>query len=475
MSLCFFMQEEGDADIEVTENGKSVAKYTTKGIAAPELGYNPSQTNYARPYLPFSIPFGHKLRIDGLKENTAYGYKVTCGGAKYENSFRTAPSSARNMRFICYSDSETEPESMGKRVAWEDPRDRESTRRYFVDQTEGYASNIVEMVRRKPDLILISGDLVEMGSKQVDWDEFWRHNAGEYNDPGGSIPIIAAPGNHEYNSYSARGGEEGIEKFLTYFDYPPAVKGGEKERYHRLDYGNATLLFLDLNNGVDGDGERDTNFYLAKEKGSKAPDFDEGSMQWQWLEEQLKDGQRKGNFLFVFSHHCPFSVGYHGRKNGEKGLSQYEEELSGTPSRLLLPLLLRYGVHAWICGHDEILERSEVVGEKVSPDGKKIAHKLQIYDVGYSGDGLRGYERTSCPNAFEKFRAHKDSIEKWENGILVDGGKHYGHLEININTNCVGRWEATFSPVYIFVSTNSMGATTHFERRVYDDEIVVPL
>ncbi len=480
MTVMWFMQEGGRGRIswweaESEDRPKAVSCAASQMRYAPELYYNPEQTNYAKPYLPFTIPVQHRVRIDGLKAGTRYGYKVECGGCVYTNAFRTAPSADTPIRFICYSDSETEPESTGARVAWDDPADDTSRRRYFIDQTTGYASNIVEIVRRSPDLILISGDLVQKGSKQVDWDEFWRHNAGELNDPAGSIPILAAPGNHDYYAYGDDAGEGGMRKYLTYFEFEPnraAVDHDQRERFHRLDYGPATFLFLDLNNGPDDDPARDTNRYLGQ-AACRAPDFNEGSAQWRWLEAQLADAQRKSRFTFVFSHQCPYSVGYHGRANGEKGSEIHGEALSGTAVRCLTPLLLRYGVAAWICGHDEINERSEIQGTAIGPDGRKRAHRLLVYDVGYSGDGLRGRQRTEKPNPYEVFRAHKDSQEVWEDGLLVDGGKHYGHLEVNVSTNASGRWEATIESAYVFVTTNALGRAVGFERRVYPDVVRV--
>ncbi len=477
MTLSWFMQEPCDGKVSWREAGAATpaGSATTKPERMDDLAYF-NYTNYPSPYLPMTIPFRHRVRLTGLKPGTRYDYRVECGGKTYANSFRTAPQGDAPIRFICYSDSETEPESTGARVAWEDPSGKDAKRRYFIDQTTGYASNIVHILRRNPDLIMISGDLAEKGSKQVDWDEFWRHNAGALNDPAGSIPILAAPGNHDYHAYNEDCGERGMRKFLSYFEFEPndaEVAPDQRQRFHRLDYGPATFLFLDLNNGPDGDAELDTNLYMNGDA-CRAPHFTEGSAQWNWLETQLADARGKSRFIFVFSHQCPYSVGYHGRVNGEKGTEAYGEELSGTAARILVPLLLKYGATAWICGHDEIMERSEVAGKMICDDGSERDHVLQVYDVGFSGDGLRGRQRTTNPNPFEKFRVHTDSKEVWKDGLLVDGGKHYGHLEVNIATNAQGVWEASFTPAYVFVSTNAQGQAVGFDRRVYDDEFRVP-
>jgi hypothetical protein len=72
------------------------------------------------------------------------------------------------------------------------------------------------------------------------------------------------------------------------------------------------------------------------------------------------------------------------------------------------------------------------------------------------------------------FRAQKDAPEIYDqNKILLDGGKHYGHMEINVREERPGVWTATMEPVYIFVHKDSNGKAAGFERRVYNDVVVL--
>ncbi len=57
--------------------------------------------------------------------------------------------------------------------------------------------------------------------------------------------------------------------------------------------------------------------------------------------------------------------------------------------------------------------------------------------------------------------------------LLVDGGQHYGHVEVNIEPGTNGQLQAQLEPVYIFPLLDADGAVLGFERRVYDDVTVI--
>lgn len=163
-------------------------------------------------------------------------------------------------------------------------------------------------------------------------------------------------------------------------------------------------------------------------------------------------------------HHCPYSSGPHGKP---PGTAKGEDPQSGRPTRVLMPMFLKYGVDLTLCGHDEMYERSEIEGVEVLPDGRRRSHTLQVYDVGMAGDGLRGPE---VDNPYAKFLAFRDAPEVWEHGRLVSGGRHYGHLTIKVVPKGKG-WTATLTPVYILPHKTDSGWS--FERREYPDRVVL--
>jgi len=439
--------------------------------------------------------YQHRVRFENLRTHTDYRYEVTpSGGASYANTFRTLPDKNTPVRFIGICDTETTKASGGATDEWD--TQEKGRIDYYVSRSVGYASNIVHMVKRQPDLITISGDLAAKGYVQDNWDEFWRENAGGlglgYNDPAGSIPILSAIGNHDLKDgstvSSSGGGESALKKFLTYFEFNPnGVKyeysdgtttketRDTSELFHRTDLGPVTLIFLDTNKGDNTDCSKWTQDYADRPE-MRAPDFNPGSLQYTWLTNNLADAQRNSRFTFVINHHCPYSVGQHARPSNGKGYSSYNtgsgyDGESGNAVRILVDTMIRYGVDGWLCGHDEIQEHSQRKGKETLPDGTQRDHTVNIYDLGSGGDGLRGAELVK--NSYEVFRAYEDDRDTWENGVLVSGGCHYGHLEVDVTTNKNGKWTCSLTPAYVFIYKDANSKVCGFERRCYRDRIII--
>lgn len=482
MTVIWFSEKDQPGRLSYRSPSGRTVTVTVNPVRSDALAYPEWEvTSFFAGKAP-SLPFRHTVRLTGLRPDAVYSYTVEQGSSRFAASFRTAPKSERAIRFMAYSDSETEPESTGQPAEWSDPANPSAKRSYLIDQTQGYANNLAVINSRQPDFVLIAGDLAQHGGEQRDWDEFWKHIASPDGTKSiaGHIPFLAAPGNHDYyegsslGQYDQPGSERAIGKYLTYFEYPSngAEDPAQRNRYYRFDYGPVTVISLDAVNGAPDKTDHDTNFYLKGERepgGGHAPDFNPGSAQYRWLERQLQEAQAKSRFTFVMFHHIPYSVGPHGWPAGEgKG---YDNQ-SGRPTRILDPLFMKYGVDAVLCGHDEMLERSEISGTEIRPDGSSAPHIVEYYDVGVGGDGLRGPEK-GLANPNQKFLVHTDAPEAWKDGVLVDGGKHYGHLEINVARASNGKWRAEITPVYVFPLVRKDGTYTGYERRQYKDVITL--
>jgi len=442
--------------------------------AAPELAYHPLEAALLPDGAPVSPPYRHEVRLEGLSAGTRYEYRVFQDGEEAGGRFRTPRAGDTPLRFIVYADSETEPESTGKPAAWPGTDPATAERVYPVDQSTGYRENLAVIAARRPDFVAIAGDLVQSGGEQRDWDEFWRHN-GEL---AASVPIFPALGNHEYfggpgglGKYANPDSERAVAKYLAYFDLPGNGAAAHRERYYSVTIGPVTLVVLDGNDAHPHRSVHDPNWRLQGEQaGEAAPDWRPGSAQFRWLEGELAKAQAGSRFTFVMFHNCPYSSGVHGQIPGE---GEGQDILSGVPLRELSPLFLRRGVDALLTGHDEMYEHSVLYGAEVLADGSEVPQELHVYDVGVGGDGLRG-PVPGVENPARVFLAHTDAPEIWsDDGALLDGGKHYGHLEVNIERNAGGSWQARLDMVYLFPVAGPGGAVERFERRVYADSVIL--
>lgn len=489
--------------------------------------------------------YKHSVDVRGLLPDKRYRYTVRHASARFTDQFSTAPTRDgwRHIRFVAMSDSETEPLGRVQRREWAPGALAEGglarptaeqggawdqvfgtttlssvrTLRYVLTEDEGYRRNLQVVESRDPDLLLMPGDLVQGGGYQPGWDEFFRHNAGELGTGLSRRPIVPALGNWE--NFGALNGGYGTPddrsavvrsraKYHVYVDAPDNGTANHRDNYHRTDYGPITILTLDSSNGEPDDAAAnypadqkaegteyngpgtDTQQNFTRQEyeaagGTDLADFNPGSIQWNWAEEQLADARARGQIIFVQFHHAPYS-------NGEHGVPMDHESTSGqggTPMRQYQPMFERFGVAAVLSGHSEMFERSFV-----DEDGDGTG--VHYYDVGIAGDGLRG-ERRDGPtlndpllgyNPFSRWTADQHEPERWAsvNGVLqlVEGGKHYGHLEVNVHrlpsaqrpdggSGAVAR--VTLTPVHVFPVLDQDRDLVRTERRVYGDGVTLLL
>jgi len=451
----------------------------------------------------------HSIDVRDLTPGTTYDYLVTQGDATFTGTFRTAPSAGAwtSIRFMAMSDSETEPRGNTNRRDWslgalaegsldrpaDWPKDGAGRDLYPLTETFGYQQNLRILEERDPDFVMMPGDLVQGGGYQLGWDEFFRHTAGEYDTIFTDRPLIPALGNWE-NFAAVNGGydpaavEFSRSKYKVYFDAPSNGTPEHQDQYYRIDYGPVTIITIDSSNGLP-DETRDEptpgtdigtdtqeNVSIDTYPGDDLADYNPGSAQWAWVEAQLADARAAGQVIFVQWHHVPFSSGVHGFPMSHPQSSGQ----GGTPLRIYHETLEQFGVAAVFCGHSEMFERSFV---DLDGDGNGIHY----YDVGVSGDGMRGgvidevTGEYGGQNGFSQWTADRSEPELWvetpEGVTLARGGKHYGHLEINLNsTGGLGFGTITFTPVHSFPILNAdyepVGDT---ERRVYGDVVALAI
>jgi Calcineurin-like phosphoesterase len=247
----------------------------------------------------------HTLRLRNLTAGTAYHYRVVvrtqaaplasaalqpplspgeladAGDAQ----FHTPPPPGRPLRFVVYGDVRSGHDvhaQLARAIADEDP-----------------------------DLALITGDLVDRGTDEGDWEKFFEVAAQLLRQ----VAVFPAPGNHEY----ARLGR-GVGNFLSLFRWP--LRAGEEEAaYYSFDAGGVHFVALDSN-----------------QYGSPR--------QLAWLEKDLQAAKKRAHAIFAFAHEGPWSTGMHGDNN--LAIKEYA------------PVLERHNVAMFFYGHDHHYERGRV-------------------------------------------------------------------------------------------------------------------
>jgi hypothetical protein len=532
MLFTWFTTSDTPGSISITGPGlKSPRVIASEPVLVPTLDYQASAELSAGGAFPFAttaifsspgVParnWRHRVPVTGLQPDTEYAFTVTQGASTYSNTFRTAPApdTDRTLRFHVVSDSETLVLGRTRFREWSrtTPQTPGSTGRptgtgrgrttYFLTETVGYDENIAAMKSRDADLLIMPGDLIEgtANEQQRRWDEFWRHNAGEYDDLLSGRPIVAAIGNNcIYNGPSPDTNsmvKYARDQWSGYFDFPANDDPAAKDLYFRTDYGPVTVITLcsvgalpPNDNVAPPQGQdRNVNFpqnldtnraWLLNYPYGDLPDFNIGTAQWKWAVEQLAAARAEGRIIFVQWHHTPFSRGIHG--------SSVTSTQSGEAMRIYAPLLEQYRVAAVFCGHSEVAEQSWF---DLDGDG----YGVHLWDVGAAGDGLRGVEdavgqesaaivawRTNplnplgaawSPNPYSVWSADGSEPETWEGNRLLGGGKHYGFLEVDVASVGKGAFRVELQNWHVFPlnAGDADFTVTGYELRRYDNRVVL--
>lgn len=222
----------------------------------------------------------HTLTLGGLRPSTSYDYRVQLGDAAETQRipFHTQPLAGRPVRFVIYGDVRSGHDT--------------------------HAELVRSILHEDPDLAIMTGDLVDMGSDEGDWDRYFDVATPLLR----SVPVYPAPGNHEY----ARGGR-GQARFRTLFD----LTGPS---WHAFDVAGVHFIALD------------SNEYRAPE-------------QLAWLRRDL-ESSRHARAIIAYAHEGAYSSGLHG--DNELAKTQYA------------PLLEQAGATLYVSGHDHHYERGRV-------------------------------------------------------------------------------------------------------------------
>jgi calcineurin-like phosphoesterase family protein len=251
----------------------------------------------------------HVLRMSGLRPGAVYHYRVRA---------RTAIAQAAGGDIVqSHNKSETGQLADSGDVLFHTPPDGGRPLRFAVygDVRSGHdvhAALDQSLADEQPDLAILTGDLVDRGSDEGDWERFFEIAGPLLRQ----LSIYPAIGNHEY---AARG--KGLLAFMELFRWPIAAPDDEPPWYS-FDVGIAHFVALDSNQ-------------------YKSP------RQLGWFERDLREARRRGaRALFVYAHEGPASSGMHGD--------------NAICVRDYVPIMLRYRVSMFFGGHDHDYERGRI-------------------------------------------------------------------------------------------------------------------
>jgi hypothetical protein len=240
----------------------------------------------------------YKHTITGLTPGNKYYYRVTVDPNQYIGSFRAAPPEDVNeFKFLAYGDTRTGT--------------------FVHDMVDGAMVNTFKADPNYQTFTLLTGDWVNNGKKEEDWDEeFFNPAALNTRELQANLPINGCIGNHDWGSNSTP-----PTLFDKYWPYP-YVDGF----YWSFDYGPAHIAVVDQH----------------------SEEYHSSSEQYSWLEHDLATTDKDWKFLMF--HKPGYSAGGH---HDDSFVQKYVQ-----------PLCEWYGVDIVFCGHNHYYARCDKNGVK---------------------------------------------------------------------------------------------------------------
>ena len=255
----------------------------------------------------------HSVRLENLDPATMYAYRVGDGEEHWSEwfQFRTASAADDPFTFVYFGDAQNSVRSLWSRV---------------IREANQHAPRAAFMLH--------AGDLINNDERDAEWGE-WFGAGGWLN---GMIPVIATPGNHEYD-------DDRISKhWRPQFAFPLNGPPGLEESVYWIDYQGARIISLNSNERIDE--------------------------QCDWLRSVLSDSRRPRWTIVTFHH--PIYSSSRDRDNPELRAAWR-------------PILEEHGVDLVLQGHDHSYARSGLGGPTNVAEGVRHASGNTVFVVSVSG------------------------------------------------------------------------------------------
>jgi acid phosphatase type 7 len=286
--------------------------------------------------------------LDRLVPSSRYRYRVEAGGQVWRGELTTAPEVGADVPFSF--------------IVMGDTRSGADAHRRVVER----------VAQEVPDFVVGTGDMVDDGSHDDQWQQFFEIEHQLLRDN----VYFPAIGNHD-----RQGRGRTADAYRAFFSVPS--NGDDTERYYAFSYAAARILVLDSN---------EYSFALSD--------------QTAWLERQLIAARQDPRVRHVFAvmHHPPFSIAVHG---GSRDLRER-----------WTPLFEKYQVSAVFSGHDHVYERAEKNGIRyfVTGGGGAPLYRLRPSPSAEDLDAVKKFERVYH---FLRVSVIGDRVEV--TGVRVDG------------------------------------------------------
>jgi hypothetical protein len=303
----------------------------------------------------FTLVTEHKIKLTNLKPDTKYYYSI--GGLKdtlqgdENNFFKTLPVAAK--------------EGFYRIGVFGDCGDLNTSQANVRDEFVKYlGSNYLNA------WLLLGDNAYNDGTDAEYQAKFFN----VYKDLLKKYPLFPTPGNHDYHDADFTANYQQDHHATAYYqNFSMPINGqsggipSHNKAFYSFDLGNIHFISL------DSYGKEENKYFL----------YDTLGPQVQWLKKDLQQNKNK-DWVIVYTHFPPYSMGSHNSDN-ESGLYKIREDL--------VPILERYGVDLFICGHSHVYERSKLMKGYF---GKEADFDSAKYDLS-SSSGLYDGSKNSCP------------------------------------------------------------------------------
>eukprot|EP01121_Diplochlamys_sp_Union-15-3_P003024 TRINITY_DN1285_c0_g1_i1.p1 TRINITY_DN1285_c0_g1~~TRINITY_DN1285_c0_g1_i1.p1 ORF type:complete len:505 (+),score=80.78 TRINITY_DN1285_c0_g1_i1:262-1776(+) len=310
----------------------------------------------------------HTVILENLEPFTKYYY--ICGNTdnwSTEYSFTTAPTDPSSEAF--HSNIFAVAADMGT----------------YIPMGWAVAERMEEdNLSRKFSLALHIGDVCYAGVGD-DWEleEIWDVWEDQVQGIAANVPYMFAVGNHEkyynFTSFNAR------------FLMPGDQCGGEHNFWYSIDYGNVHFTFM-----------------------STEHDYSPGSVQYKWIEQDLAkaNSNRQQRPWVILSGHRPMYC---------SDTVEWDDHRAGARfQQLIEPLMIKYKVDLYLCGHMHMYERIYPV-----INGTSITKSNTYVNPGIPAHVVVGASGVFLDDTFV------DPVPEWS---AIRTGEYWGYGQMSINS-----------------------------------------